>query len=74
VPGHIIGIDAGLHLILRSKDPMTYTKADWRDVERAIGSLKGKKIGGHEIVEVNISSLGPTAASMSAHSHAKGGR
>jgi hypothetical protein len=74
VPGHIIGIEASVHVILTSKDPMTYTKADWRDVERALGSLKGKRIGGHEIVEVNITSMGPTAASISAHSHAKGGR
>lgn len=69
MPGHIIGIDASVSLIMDSDDPMSYSKADWRKVEQALGSLKGKKVGSHRIVEVTISSLRPTAAAISAHIH-----
>jgi hypothetical protein len=72
MPGHIEGIAANLSVILNSKDPMTYTKAEWRGVERALSSLKGRKIGDHKIVDVNIVSMAPTAASISKHTHRTG--
>jgi hypothetical protein len=65
MPGHLDGIYAGISLILQSPDPMTYTNDDWRAVERALESLKGRKLGPHTIAEVTVSSMHPTAAAIS---------
>jgi hypothetical protein len=65
MPGHLDGIYASVAFILQSPDPMTYTSADWREVERALGSLKGRKLGPHTIAEVTVSSMHPTAAAIS---------
>lgn len=74
MPGHIIGIDASIHLILRSDDPMTYTNSDWGKVETALKSLKDKRLGGHQIVEVTVSSMHPTAAAISRNARQLGAR
>jgi hypothetical protein len=65
VPGHLIGIYASVSLILQSDDPMMFTTSDWTKIERALGSLKGKKLGSHRIADVTVSSMRPTAAAIS---------
>jgi hypothetical protein len=74
VPGHLIGIYASINLVLQSDDPMTYTTSDWLKIERALKSLKGKKLGSHKIAEVTVGSMRPTAAAISRNARQLGGR
>ena len=69
MPGHVDGIAAEVGLVMGSKDPMTYTKTDWADVERALKRLKGLKLGPHVVKEVTVISMRPTASSLSGHTH-----
>jgi hypothetical protein len=69
MPGHFDGIAAEVGLVMGSRDPMTYTKTDWAEVERALRQLKGRKLGPHLIKEVTVFSMRPTASSLSGHTH-----
>ena len=69
MPGHVDGIAAEVGLVMASRDPMTYTKTDWAEVERALNRLKGLKLGPHTVKEVTVFSMRPTASSLSGHTH-----
>ena len=69
MPGHVLGISVMVSMILNSEDPMSYTAADWRDVERALRSLRGRKLGKHVVREVTVVTMQPTASSISKHGH-----
>lgn len=70
MPGHVDGITASAYITVASKDPMTYTNADWERLEKAIErGLKTMKIRGHRVTGATVAMMMPTASTISKHGH-----
>ncbi len=68
MPGHVDGFTCFASLTFGSRDPMTYSQADWRRIESDLrGKLKAFKLPGHETKEATLISMTPTATTISKH-------